>query len=568
MFKKSPGSPPTLDTVAIGSRYTGSREGFLSRILANYGKYAGGITFEKDPGEPLSFIDTTNFTYDNYERIEGEINSEDLKTETRLGSFVSLHARADFTPATLFLGDYTAGFGQGLVFGKTFSGRKGTSATGDPYNSGGGLRSYRSAGERYFFRGGGIKVHRGNWLPPWLAASAFISRRSLDGSLVETLDADGSSTNTVSSIREGGLRRTRTELRRSATLSERVIGGHLDGYFTGGRVGLTVGRGDYSLPLISSGLEIPLRDHWTLASLDADFSFSHGRAFGELAVDESGDVSIVSGTALRLPGADLTLSARSYHPDFFSPYGVAFGESPANPRNERGIYLGIRTRLFPRTFLSLYGDIYTIPEGNQTNPFPIIGTEGGVFLSYGITRELDVEVRLRREENQDIALTEDTSGREVRKVIDRTIASGRVTAQWKPREGSVELRARVEGKVARFSEIVSDQNGVLTYLDLRWNLLQTLHLSSRIILFDADGSDTRLYEFEQDLPGRVSNIALSGEGRRFYLLAAWKPIPSFAIALRYDETWYADRRVISAGSLQEIQGNVSGKWSLQVDGEF
>ncbi|MGE3801664.1 MAG: hypothetical protein AB7H80_11650, partial [Candidatus Kapaibacterium sp.] len=564
----SPGSVPILDTVVIGSRYTGSPEGLLSRILVSYGEYSGGITFEKDPGEPLSFTDTINYTYDNYERIESEVNSEDLKVKTRLGSFVSLHARAELTPATLFLGDYTAGFGQGLVFGKSFSGRKGTSATGDPYNSGGGLRSYRSTGERYFFRGAGIEVHQGDWLPRWLAASAFVSSRSLDGSIVESLNVDGDSINSVSSIREDGLRRTRTELRRSATLSERVIGGHIDGFFVGGRVGLTLGRGDYSFPLISSGVDTPLQDHWTLASLDADFSFSSGRVFGELAVDESGDVSIVSGTALRLPGADLTLSTRSYHPDFFSPYGVAFGESPANPRNERGIYLGIRTRLFPRTFLSLYGDLYRIPDGNQANLLPITGAEGGASLNYGVTRELDVEVRLRGEGDQEMALTEDASGREVRKVVDRTIASGRATARWKPRGGSVELRARVEGKVVRFSEIVPDQNGVLTYLDFRWKLLQNFHFGSRIILFDVDGSDARLYEFEQDLPGRVANIALSGEGGRFYLLAAWKPTPSFAFTLRYDETWYADREMISAGSLQEIQGNVSGKWSLQVDGEF
>ncbi len=566
--KQPSGDSLVSDTIELGSRYVGSPEGILTRLLIDYGEYAGGITFEKDPGETIFHSDTTGFSYENYERVEeGQLLSGD-RTLSRLGSFVGFHARGEWKSATLYLGDYTASFGQGLIFGKNFGGRKGTAPTRDPYNGGGGLRSYRSAGERFFFRGAGVHLQGGDFLPSRLELTAFASMRRLDASVGERIDERGDTLTVVTSIREDGLLQTRTDLRRAGTLNERIVGGHLRGRIGDGETGLTVAAGRYDIPVNGTLTNSEEREIWDLIGVDFDIPFPSGRAFGEIALSDGGAPSGIAGAALRLQGADLTVALRSYHSDFFSPYGLPFGESPVNPRNEQGIYFGLRTRLFRRTYLSLYGDFYRLPDGNADYPLPVTGVDGMLLLQSGITPEFDLELRLKGETRGVSARAQNLSGREVTRILERVIAGGRLTMRWTPRRGPVELRARAEGNVARYSEILPDENGLLTYLDLRWRPAPTLSFGTRLVLFGTDGSNVRLYEFEQDIPGSLSNVVLSGEGRRFYLLAEWQPTRSLGLALRYGETWYADRETISSGSLQEIEGQAVGKLSLQVDWRF
>ncbi|MCE2503274.1 MAG: hypothetical protein J4G05_04340 [Chlorobi bacterium] len=558
------GDSTGLDTIALGSRYLGTEQGILTRLLLGHDRISAGITFEKDPGEELIYRDTAEFTYNNFEKVDPQELSS-FTTRSGFGGFLSGHLVAELEPATIFLGDYSANFGQGLLFGRTFGGRKGSSPTRDPYNGRGGLQGYRSTGERYFFRGAGIILGRGDWLPSWLEVTGFYSQRSLAASIIPQTEGGADAEVLVTSIRDDGLLRTRRDIRRAGRLTEQIIGGNISGHISESRIGLTASTGQYDSPL---GGTLPYDFHgsqWDLASLDFETPFAAGRTFGEFALTGNGAFAGIVGTAIRLSGIDLTLSTRYYQTSFFSPYGVGFGESPANPRNEFGLYLGVRTRLFPRAFLSFYTDIYRLPEATSTVPLPVSGIDAMGLFEYRITPALQLQARLKTEKRDDVIKTEDELGRGIEQLVDRIIANGRITAIWKPHDSPIEIRARLEQKVARYSNSIEDADGTLSFLDIQWKPLSTVRFGSRLILFNAERSDVRLYEFEQDVPGRLTNIALSGEGRRFYLMAEWSPEESFSISARYAETWYADREIISEGSLQEIRGNLSGRWTLQAD---
>jgi hypothetical protein len=73
-------------------------------------------------------------------------------------------------------------------------------------------------------------------------------------------------------------------------------------------------------------------------------------------------------------------------------------------------------------------------------------------------------------------------------------------------------------------------------------------------LFDTDSYDTRLYAFEQDVPYSFSVPGFSGKGSRFYVLLNSDLTKDISLILRYSQTWYSDRNVISSGP-DEINGN-------------
>lgn len=556
-----------MDTVVLGTRYAGGQEGILTRLLMEHGPFACGVTFEKDPGERLRYSDTLGFGYENFELVDPARGIEP-GIRAGLGAFLSAHMVAELKPATILIGDYTAEFGQGLLFGGSFAGRKGSAPTRDPYRPGNGLQGYRSSAETGYFRGIGVEMHAGVLLPSWLEGSFFASRRSLDASLSAVSTHDGDTVFGIGSINTSGYLRTPSEIRRDDNLTEELIGLHLTGRLDNGEVGVTAYHGRFDLPFAEAVAENKEDHRWSMASLDATRDFSRGRAFGEVAVTNRGDVAAIAGIALQLRRADVTFSARHYGRTFSSPHGVGFGESPVDPGNEQGFYIGVRTRLFPRTFLSLYGDLYRLPAGSRLNPFGTSGIDGMALFECGVTRELDVTLRATYERRGDDAGTTDDFGRDVRHAIDRTVAGGRLDMAWHPKATPVEARFRLERKTALYSDLIPSAAGVLTYADCRWRILPSLSVGSRLVLFRSESPDVRLYEFEQDVPGRMTSAALSGEGGRFYILARWQATSSLALSVRYAETWYADREVISPGTLQQIDGRTQSQVVAQVDWEM
>lgn len=566
VVRRDPASGDSLgvDTLPLGPSYRGSPLAFATRLLIERGSIGGGVLIEKDPGELLFYRDTLAFPTVSNGLVDP--SGSDISSTARggLGAFVSWHAYARSDLGTLLLGDFTTAYGQGLIYGDPFGGRKGMEPTRDPYNSGRGLRPYRSSGERYYFKGIGARIEpRG--APLGLHGDVWYSRRRLDGSVAITIGPNGEVSGTLGAIGEDGYLRTRSDLRTDDRIVERLVTGHLGGTIGTTSLAITATNGERSFTFDTGDhAAIPL-ESWSMGSISVDGEIGGTCLFGEIAALLDGGVAANLGVAGRLDRLDLTLSGRSYGSRFLTPYGIAFGESPSTARNEQGLYLGGRGRLARGLFLSFFGDIHHAPSATATTPFARSGIDGMIALDYahgpsGVT----VAARVTAE-REGIAITAtDELGRAYRTRGERNGLGGRVTIGWRPKGSPLDVGVRIERRGRRESSDSLTRVGDLLHLDLRWRPFERLRISGRLLLFAADDG-ILLYAFERDHPGRIGSATLSGEGGRRYLLIEWMPSDRVAISAKYGETWYADRTRIAEGGGEEIDGPTTGRMSLQVD---
>jgi hypothetical protein len=118
----------------------------------------------------------------------------------------------------------------------------------------------------------------------------------------------------------------------------------------------------------------------------------------------------------------------------------------------------------------------------------------------------------------------------------------------------LKLQSRIE-ITKREAPLKDKESGYLIYQGFQFlPMKQPWSLSFRYLLFDTDSYDTRLYAFEQDVPYSFSVPGFSGKGSRFYVLLNSDLTKDISLILRYSQTWYSDRNVISSGP-DEINGN-------------
>ncbi|MEO5931203.1 MAG: hypothetical protein ABIR47_14820 [Candidatus Kapaibacterium sp.] len=555
-----------LDTISVGHTYLGGPQGVMSRVLISYGDISGGITFEKDPGEPLLFSDTAGYSYGRYEYADPRTpTSEHI---SRFGGFLSAHASIHLKPVTLFAGDFSAEFGEGLVLGGASGGSKGGDVTSSPYRAARGITSYKSAGEIAFYRGGAVVLNEGAWLPAGMSASIFGSVRSLDASIDSTVSDGGESSSFISSFREDGYHRSRSEIRHDGNAREIVLGAHLQERFDRGRIGVTAYSSRYNRPVRGSQPYDFAGDHSFMAGINGNYSIGPATVFGEIARSATGAVGGIGGAIAKLSGSEICIVARHLPADFYTPHGSGFGESPNRQHNEEGIYIGARAPLIPKATLSAYLDLYRSPERSFSVPFPRAGIDGYMELGYHPGRNLELTARLHRETKGDAVTLADSLGRDRRRLIDRTVTAGRLEAEYSMANGSIRLRGRIERRFVDYDGARPSANGIITFADIRLRPRPGLSFGMRLALFATDNFDAAAYGFEQDLPGRLTDIALSGEGRRFYLFASWRPGPAIVLSAKYAETVYADRTTISPGDPQEIAGPVNNSLAVQADLTF
>jgi hypothetical protein len=87
----------------------------------------------------------------------------------------------------------------------------------------------------------------------------------------------------------------------------------------------------------------------------------------------------------------------------------------------------------------------------------------------------------------------------------------------------------------------------------------------RLVFFDTESYDARVYEFENDVRGAFANPALYGRGRRWYVLLRTSPVGGIlTFSCKYAATQKEGIRTISSGNT-EIAGDLDDRFSLQLD---
>ncbi|MEW6469553.1 MAG: helix-hairpin-helix domain-containing protein [Bacteroidota bacterium] len=523
---------------SVNSRYLGSPQKYYARYRFTYSNAVSwGITGEKDAGEEF-FTGSQQQGFDFY---SAHLFVRDLK-------FVR----------ALAIGDYTLGFGQGLNTWSGLAYGKG----GDAVNikkSAPGIRPYSSVDENRFFRGAAVTLGFQT-----LELTAFYSKNRIDANISDTL-ADGELL--VTSLQESGYHSTPSELADKDAIEQTVFGSNLSYKSRRLRLGLTgmssafnagYSRNSelYNMFAFSSGM---------LSALSADYNIviKNFNFFGEaaLSVADGADpgMAFLNGMLIVMdPRLSLSLLHRHYQRNYQSLFANAFAES-TTPANEQGIYVGISAR--PAEFLSInaYYDHFRFPWLKYQVDAPSQGNEWLAQVNYTPSKKLDLYVRVKQKNKYANLSVPDALDPVV--PVRQTSYRFNISYTLSP---SFRLRNRVE-YLCWDNGSGNTETGFLIYQDLSFRKLgRPYAITLRYALFHTDSYDARIYAYENDIPGVYSIPAYYYKGSRTYVMLSYDITRRLEFWLRWSQTYYSNKDVISEGSLTEIKGNTKTEIKAQV----
>jgi len=488
--------------------------------------WEGGAVFEKDAGERMR---------DGFS-----------------GGYIL--GRGLWSHCDLVLGDFTVKAGQGLVLwrgGALF--KTGWSAT-TPRRGAPGIEPHRSSDELRFLRGGAlgysIAAPGGRW-----QAILFVSQRSFTA----VMEDDGS----VSSLSPTTVYSSQTLLDRRGALQERMTGARVE--FTGGERmtgGVTYVRGRFNRtmephdPFRASGALVEA------AGMDIRMSLSKSAFFGEVARMTGGGLAAIAGTILDTrSGCVVTLVARSYAPGFDNPHAAGFGDN-AMTRNEQGLYAGVSMVFLSRLRVSCSYDHFRHPVPAGMTPLPVSGDDLLLDVQGEVSRRVSVTGRYSARRTGTVATGRDPLGRETRYGSCRSRHRWRGGGDFRP-SPRLAVRMRIE-VTSVSSDGAQESDGLMLYHDLHLQPLSWCALDARLIFFDTDSYDARLYETERDLPGVFASSQLYGRGRRWYVVVRLDPAGWCAINAKFASTTKG-RSVTVESAVREIPELTETEIGLQIE---
>ena len=425
----------------------------------------------------------------------------------------------------ILVGNYRLDFGQGLVLGEYSGAFKGASFPSSLKKRERGLRSYTSTYEADPFFG---LACAGSVIG--LPVSIFISKADVDAAFND----DG----TVSSIYESGLHRTEKERQKKKSLEERVWGVHVSsGLKNLGSVGATFYHSSYNHAFDPKDVE---RKHYTfrgetnsVGGFHFDLYYRRLNLYGEIAKTEGAGFGLLVGTVFDFNKIEVDALMRKYARNFYNLHNYAFAEKPDETQNESGALLGVVYKPNGRIRMRAYFDRLKNPWRKYYEKMPPSRGEFWSQIDGQVSRSLSSTLRVRvktTKVNRKIDRSESRN-------TDRDQINARQQIDWWfYKKGRA--RVRFERIWVRYPELSKRETGWLLFGDLRFVHQKWLTLENRLISFQADSYDTRIYECENDLPGLVTNLGFYGNGWRCYILAKSQLGRAARISLKYSITHF------------------------------
>ncbi len=500
-----------------------------------YRNISFGFTAEKDPGEEF-FRGSQKQGFDFYS--------------------AHLFIRDAGRIRALAVGDYLAGFGQGLTLWSGLNFGKGTETIGVRKNQG-GLRQYTSVDENNFLRGIGATIGIGRNFE----ITAFYSNKKRDASI--TGEENGRIV--ISSLQQSGLHRTPRELECRKTVRERIKGSNIRYSSAGLSFGLTAYRmvldAEYRRNLSFYNQFDFSNNHYNGAGLDFSYLKANANIFGEAAMGDNRRMAFIGGIMLSLHSSiSVSLVYRNYQRGYQSPLASAFGEG-STPSNESGIYTGAEIRLSPRLRITAFADHFRFPWMRYRAYMPSQGFDYLISLQYQPDRETTVSARFRTK-NKPLNTSRDV-------IIPYPEKNQRTQLRLHfgyPVSDSFSCRTRLE---AAYHKRGSDrQRGHMIYHDILYrNASSPLSLTLRYALFDTDGFDSRIYAYEHDVLYAFSFPFYSDKGMRTYILVRYRAGRNTDIYARIARTVYINRDSSGSG-LDTVEGKRRTEIKAQVRYRF
>ena len=552
ILEKQAGFRP-VDSMQIyknpNSRYLGSPQKVLASYRYAYGKRIRfGMTAEKDQGE-LFFKQNPQFNKNWYApALQGKLHSgfDFYSMHLFLQEVKMIHA--------LVLGDYNISFGQGLTAWSGFSFGKSSDML-VAKKTAAGIRPFTTADENRFMRGAATTIRLNK-----TAFTIFYSRKKVDASLADTLGNGNLSS--IASILQTGIHSTPQELNNKHTATQITYGGNVTYNKKRCNVGITFMHDQLNLPdrmhsssyykLKKGNPQYPVH-----IGLDYQFIIRNALFFGETSGDRNAAIATVNGLFISLdPRLSFTVVHRYYAKTYENKFSNAFGEAASS--NEKGLYMGISVNPCPFLKVNACYDRFEFPWLRYQVDAPSKGNDLEVQLLYSPSKKLNYAFRVRqnkKEKNASVksplSLLGSMQSENYRFTITHTLSQ------------AIKVRNRVEWiHVKSPTEI---QEGYIIYQDVVYkHPRNSFSATVRYALFQTDGYDSRLYEYENDVLGSNSIPSFYDRGSRFYILFNYSLTKHIELWLRYAQTFYDNKDVISEGTLMEIQGNTKSEIKAQL----
>ena len=503
----------------LENKFVGSKPRIYNRLLVKYSnQLQAGYLAEKDPGE------------------------------SAINEFSTFHLAFNeigFIYKAVIM-DYFLEFGQGLTLWSPYAYSKGADAVYPVKRKDRIIRPYTSSTENNFFRGAAASFKIGD-----IFLSGFYSNNYFDAN-IDTV------TNEITSTPVDGLHRNSNEIRKRKSASEKMIGGRIDYRLENFlNVGVLYYHSKLSNTFQPSDVFDISGNEFNFTAFSYTASLSRFTFSGEFSYNGISVASLNIFQILLSKGFTFIASVRSYPRNFYSLHGYAFGERSGATSNEVGIYTGIKWRT-PIGLLNFYYDQFKFPFATFSNPTPSNGDE---YLIDFLTKPINkFELRTRyKYENKDVTELIDNSKKVVKRL--RQVFRGEIIFSVSNR---IRLKGRFEYNSFRISQSGEKENGYLIFQDLRYSPTDNLNLYARIIFFKTNSFNSAIYEYENNLTGVLTNIALFGQGIRWYLLVRFRPAKVFTLSAKYSETYKPSEVSLGSGD-NIIFGNTDNTISLQLD---
>ena len=447
----------------------------------------------------------------------------------------------DFYNTRIIIGDYLCQFGQGLALWSPYGISKGASTVANISRNGRNIYPYSSTDENKYFRGMAAAGKFDKFI-----LTAFYSSNSIDASI-------DSVTGNISAFPIDGYHRTLNEVNKKDNTMLQTFGTRIDyNLFDNSNIAALYTVANYNKAITNSGN----KRKFDCFSLSYNSYFKKIYFTGETAFSNSSIATINNLTFQFTNDFSTVLSIRNYPTEYSFTFSNAFAEG-SSTSNEFGIYTGFELKTGYGKF-NAYIDQYKFPRAVFGDVFPSSGVEYSIYYSLKISKRLNMNLRYfneNKEVNEESGNTKLIFNRNIRKYRVEFITL---------LTNKIRLKSRIEYLTYTIDEQHEFEQGLLAYQDLYTNVIKGLQLYSRITFFTTDSYNSRLYAYENDLPGSLSNPALYGKGLKWYLLVKYKIIENMLLSLKYSELIKPNEYYLGSGN-SLIVGNLDNRISLQLE---
>ncbi len=494
--------------------YKGNKLKNYNRIKINSSYYKFGLLTEKDAGEKNYSDHYSGFLQLNFNWILNKI----------------------------IIGDFNYEFGQGLIMWSPYSFSKGSDAINSPLKRERNIIPHNSSEENNYFRGIATNIKLGNFqITPYYSQNK--------------IDATKNDANEITNFYSTGYHRTETEISKKDNLQATSYGMSLSyNYKDFFDIGILHFRNNYSHSFPFQSKNTLKGNSFNFTSAKFNLHLNNYSLFGEIAYNNQ-SLATVNGLYFSLnKNIKLVTIYRNYSASFYNIYSNGFGESN-NTQNETGFYFGVKLNTSIGIF-NLYYDIFNSPAKSYYSDFPNSGNDFMTNYSAKINKNLKVLFKFKHETKEILA-----SDSKEYHFKNETKTNYRIEFKYNIGE-KVYGKTRVE--LVKYHLNPKSETGIISFQDIKYKLSSLLTISSRIIFFETDSYNSRIYEFENDLKGIMINLPMFGKGLRYYFLINFNLNKNFRLYLKYSELYKPNLTSLGSGN-SKILGNIDNRLSFQLD---